>query len=78
MAFVNRQGGAEKHETRADGGEPIDFDPTDEAVVKIHYDLSAWNFDQHAELAEALAESGIPHAWDGDELIVPESVEEAA
>jgi len=78
VAFVNKQGGAEKHETRADAGEPIDFDPTDESIVKVHYDLSAWNYEQHADLSEALAESGIPHAWDGTELVVPESVEEAA
>ena len=78
MAFVNKQGGARQQETREAAGEPIDFDPLDESVVKVHYDLSAWNFDQHAELAEALAESSIPHAWDGTELVVPESVEEAA
>ncbi|MEL6890773.1 MAG: hypothetical protein AAFP84_04200 [Actinomycetota bacterium] len=78
MAFVNKQGGAEKHESRADAGDPMDFDPMDEAIVKVHYDLSMWNFDQHAELAEALAASSIPHAWDGTELVVPESVEEAA
>jgi len=78
VAFVNKQGGAEKHETRADAGEPIDFDPTDESIVKVHYDLSTWNFEQHADLAEALAELGVPHAWNGAELVVPESVEEAA
>lgn len=78
MAFVNKQGGAEKHETRADAGEPIDFDPTDESIVKVHYDLSAWNYELHADLSEALAVAGVPHAWDGTELVVPESVEEAA
>ncbi|MFN3255640.1 MAG: hypothetical protein ACE37B_08085 [Ilumatobacter sp.] len=77
MAFVNKQGGAQKHETRANAGEPIDFDPDDPSVVKVHYDLGAWTFDQRAELSEALADNDLPHAWDGDELIVPEIVEEA-
>lgn len=78
MAFVNKQGGAEKHEDVAGAGELIDFDPNDPTIVKVHYDLSAWTFDQRAELAEALAEADVPHAWDGEELVVPEAVEEAA
>lgn len=76
MAFVNKQGGAEKHETGAEAGLVIDFDPDDPTVVKVHYDLAAWTFDQRAELAEALADEQIPHAWDGDELLVPEVVED--
>ena len=78
VAFVNKQGGAEKHETGAEAGLLIDFDPDDPTIVKVHYDLAAWTFDQRAELAEALAEEQIPHAWDGDELLVPEAVEGAA
>lgn len=77
MAFVNKQGGAEKHETQAGAGLDIDFDPNDPAVVKVHYDLSAWTFDQRAELSEALADVDLPHAWDDDELMVPEAVEAA-
>lgn len=77
MAFVNKQG-AEKHETGAEAGLIIDFDPDDPTVVKVHYDLAAWTFDQRAELAEALAGQQIPHAWEGDELVVPEAVEAAA
>lgn len=77
MAFVNRQGGAEKQEDVAGAGQLIDFDPTDPSVVKVHYDLSAWTFDHRAELAEALASADIPHAWDGDELLVPDAVEDA-
>ena len=77
MAFVNRQGGEERREETAGAGELVDFDPTDESIVKVHYDLSAWSFDQRAELSEALAESATPHAWDGEELVVPEVVEEA-
>ena len=78
MAFVNDRDGAEKHETTAGAGLDIDFDPTDPDVVKVHYDLSAWTFDQRAELSEALATDEIPHAWVDDELVVPEAAEEAA
>lgn len=78
MAFVNKQAGAEKHETRAGAGQPIDFDPDDPSIVKVHYDLSSWTIDQRAEVAQALAEHEIPHAWDGEELMVPEAVEAAA
>ena len=77
MAFVNKQGGAEKQEDVAGAGQLIDFDPADPTVIKVHYDLSAWDFDQRAELAEALAGADIPHAWDGEELVVPELVEDA-
>lgn len=75
MAFVNKQSGDEAQQERAGTGQPIDFDPLDPDVVKVHYDVSAWNFDQRAELSEALAEAELPHAWDGDEVVVPEAVE---
>ena len=75
MAFVNKQSGDEAQQDRAASGQPIDFDPNDPEVVKVHYDVSAWNFDQRAELSEALAEAELPHAWDGDEVVVPELVE---
>ena len=52
--------------------------PTTTAIVKVHYDLSAWSFDHRAELAEALADADIPHYWDDDELVVPEVVEQTA
>lgn len=78
MAFVNKQGGEERREDVAGAGELIDFDPSDPDVVKVHYDLSAWSFDDRGELAEALAEEELPHAWDGEELVVPEVVEEQA
>ena len=77
MAFVNKQGG-EQQQDKASSGEPIDFDPNDEKIVKVHYDLSAWSFDHRAELAEALADAEIPHYWDDEELVIPEIVEEAA
>ncbi len=75
MAFVNKQSGDEAQQDRAASGEPYDFDPNDPDVVKVHYDVSGWNFDQRAELSEALAEAELPHVWDGDELVVPEVVE---
>lgn len=75
MAFVNKQGGEERRNEIAGADDMIDFDPNDPTVVKVHYDLSAWSFDHRAQLAEALAEAGLPHAWDGDELVVPEIVE---
>lgn len=75
MAFVNKQSGEEAQQDRAASGEPYDFDPNDPDVVKVHYDVSGWNFDQRAELSEALAEAELPHVWEADELVVPEVVE---
>jgi hypothetical protein len=74
VAFVNKSG-AQEHQDGASSGQPIDFDPNDPTVVKVHYDVATWNVDQRAELAEALAEAGLPHTWDGDEVVVPEAVE---
>ncbi len=78
MAFVNRQGGQEKQNETAGEGQVVDFDPDDPTVVKVHYDLSSWTFDQRAEVSEALADADIPHAWDAEELVVPEIVEDRA
>ncbi len=75
MAFVNKQAGAEAQQDRAASGEPFDFDPNDPDVVKVHYDVSGWNFDQRAELSEALAEAELPHVWEDEEVVVPEIVE---
>ncbi len=77
MAYVNNKGDGEQRSERDDAGQPIDFDPDDPDTVKVHYDLAAWNFDQRAELSEALAAAELPHTWDGDELVIPEVVEEA-
>jgi hypothetical protein len=74
VAFVNK-GDDQQRSERADSGEPFDFDPDDETIVKVHYDLAAWNFDQRAELSEALATAELPHAWDGDEIVIPEQFE---
>jgi hypothetical protein len=53
-----------------------DWNPNDPDATRVHYDLTNWSFEQMAELAATLADAEIPHAWDGDELIVPESAEE--
>jgi hypothetical protein len=55
-----------------------DWKPNDPDATQVEYDLSAWTFEQMAELAAELAELDVPHSWDGNELIVPESAEEAA
>jgi hypothetical protein len=55
-----------------------DWNPNDPDATLVHYDLSGWSFEQTAELASDLAEAEIPHSWDGEELLVPESAEEAA
>ena len=52
-----------------------DWDPNDPDQTRVHYDLSRWSFDQQAELASDLTEAAIPHAWDGNELLVPEEFE---
>lgn len=82
MAFVNKSGGDSEEESAdvAAGAPPnfdIDFDPNDPDRTKVHYNLSGWSFDQRAELAETLAENGVPHVWEGEELVVPEEIEAA-
>lgn len=52
-----------------------DWNSRDPDATRVHYDLANWSFEQMAELAATLADAAIPHAWDGDELIVPESAE---
>ncbi len=80
MPFVSKGGEGEEESTDVAAGAPpafdVDFDPNDPAQVKVHYNLAGWTFDQRAELAETLAEHGIPHMWEGEELVVPEAIEE--
>jgi hypothetical protein len=52
-----------------------DWNPNDPDATRVHYDLANWSFEQMAELAAALADAEVPHAWDGNELIVPEAAE---
>jgi len=54
-----------------------DWNPNDPDATRVHYDLANWSFEQMAELAAALADAEIRHAWDGNELIVPEDAEAA-
>src|SRR5436190_13898113 len=49
-----------------DASDPLQL-PEDDQVV---YELGEWSLDLQAEAAELLAESEIPHAWDGTDLIV--------
>jgi hypothetical protein len=53
-----------------------EWNPNDPDATRVHYDLTNWSFEQMAELAAALADATIQHAWDGNELIVPESAED--
>lgn len=76
MAFVNKQSGDQAEDETATSGQPIDFDPNDPDIVKVHYDMELWTFDQRAELSAALADAEFPHYWDGEELVVPEAVED--
>ena len=81
MPFVNRSGEDNVDDAAVSaavtGGPPDgEFDPTDPERPKVHYDLAGWTFDQRGELAESLAERGIPHAWEGDEVVVPEELED--
>ena len=55
-----------------------DWNPLDPDAESVHYDLSEWNLDQRAAVAEVFAEAGVPHAWVGDEVIVPAELEEVA
>lgn|SRR5262245_18684829 len=52
--------------TNADATDPLSL-PEEEQVV---YELGEWSLDLQAEAAEVLAESQIPHAWDGTDLVV--------
>jgi hypothetical protein len=55
-----------------------DWNPNDPDATRVVYDLSAWSFDQQAELASELAEAEVPHTWDGSDLMVPVAAEQAA
>ncbi|MBU6240745.1 MAG: hypothetical protein KJS66_03055 [Acidobacteria bacterium] len=55
-----------------------DWNPLDPDAESVHYDLGAWNLDQRAAVAEVFAEAEIPHAWVGNEVVVPAELEEVA
>lgn len=81
MPLVSNSDNADEEANRAVAGGPpnfsdVPFDPHDPEQVKVHYDIAGWSFDHRAELAEVLAEMSVPHTWEGDELVVPEELEE--
>lgn len=79
MPFVQSRGDDEEASTDVAAGAPPsrgdEIEWTDPDLVKVHYDLAGWTFEQRAELAETLAEGDVPHQWEGDELVVPEAIE---
>ena len=44
--------------------------------LSTRYDLTDWSVDERADVVAALAQAEVPHAWDGDELVVPQEQEE--
>jgi len=50
----------------AEAPNPLEL-PEEEQVV---YELDEWSLDMQADAAAAMAESGIPHAFDGSDLVV--------
>ena len=55
-----------------------DWDPGDPDVERVYYDLSDWPIGQQAEVSAMFAEHGVPHAWEGFEVMVPVFAEELA
>lgn len=53
-----------------------ELDPVDPDAQTVHYDLSEWSINQRADVAAALADAEIVHAWDADDLLVAASVED--
>ncbi len=53
-----------------------EWNPSDPEAARVFYDLGEWDFEQQAELTSSLAEAGIPHGWEGTELVVPEDYED--
>jgi hypothetical protein len=54
----------------------LDWNPDDPDTVKVHYDVSGWSIDQRVELTDAFAEADIAFVWEGDEVVVPEELED--
>ena len=60
-------------------------DPSEDVDIRlledgeqVIYDLSAWPLDAQTETSMIFAESGMPHLWDGTDLIVPSVHENSA
>jgi len=48
----------------------------DADTASTRYDLTDWTIDERADVVAALAQAEVPHAWDGNELVVPQDQEE--
>jgi hypothetical protein len=55
-----------------------EWDPSDPDVERVYYDLSDWSINHQAEVSATFAEHGVPHQWEGFELVVPDFAEEIA
>ena len=53
-----------------------EWNPKDADAASTRYDLTDWSVDERADVVAALAQAVVPHAWDGDELVVPQEQEE--
>jgi len=60
-------------ETRA-GAEPVTREDIDVAALpeeeQLVYEMAEWSLAMRAEVAAALADAGVPHVWDGMDLLV--------
>ena len=55
-----------------------EWNPLDPDASSVHYDLSDWTIDQRAAVAEMFADADVPHAWVGNEVVVPSELEDEA
>ena len=53
-----------------------EWNPKDADAASTRYDLTDWSVDERADVVAALAQAKVAHAWDGDELLVPQDQEE--
>ena len=53
-----------------------EWNPKDADAASTRYDLTDWSVDERADVVAALAQAGVVHACDGDELMVPQDQEE--
>jgi len=64
--------------TGADTTDFPDWDPSDPDVERVYYDLAEWSIDQQAAVSAAFADRGVPHTWEGFEVVVPHFAEALA
>ncbi|TSA53877.1 MAG: hypothetical protein D4R44_02655 [Actinobacteria bacterium] len=53
-----------------------EWNPKDPETATTRYDLADWSVDERADVVAALAQADVTHAWDGDELVIPQEQEE--